>query len=539
MSWPDATRGIMPAGGTTIIATADPGSVRVTFATSIWANANVDMNCIEVWKSTSSQVFSKKVFTIRHTYFRDTTTSYITSSILNAVGLDIDLYSEDGGDTWQSYSSSSTSGPISAILPISDYRYFATPPEKLVGAQIFGPYQTKTSNINYFANFGSRPYGLSGALYYTDIITEVYYIGPGSYSSRPVNTNINDAVFGPRTASLQANEYNSVLSGDFNSTMIIITDNGGIYARNQSDFYYPLGLYKEKSNTLNNLYSVYCNYEDVNNNYTAIAVGGFGTILKCDRDMDVILNTNTHVLNPITWSGKDVFDLEGNKFLIHLYGVASDDAVNSSTNKWVAVGERGAIVSSLDNGETWTIREAFNADGSKITVTLRGVRHGNGRWVAAGENGVILTSTDTITWTRINKDYLVTNEWDTRHFYTVEHDILTNKFVVGGENIILNSSSTTTPDFVKRYVGSPDETYDMERLWYRGSHANARTTGTAVASTSQLLNGQTVSSTIIDTDYKKGDELGYYLVVGNIKGGATPPLVQAGGSVITATEYKK
>jgi hypothetical protein len=532
MSWPDATRGIMPAGGTTIIASADPGSVRVTFSSSVWANANVDMNCIEVWKSTSSEVFSKKVFCIRHTYFLDVST--VPHSRLSAVGLALDLFSDDGGDTWVTYSSSSTSGPIAAILPLADYRFVA---QDLWPANIYGPYQARTSNTNLFANYGSRPFAAAAALSYTGIITEVYQVSAGNYSSRDVNTNINDAIYGPRTSGTHIDRY-LPNSNNLASVKIIVTDNGGIYAKNGSNILDDTGYYKEKSNTLNNLYSVYSNYEDANDNFTAIAVGGFGTVLKSSRNMNVSIGT-AMVNNPITWSGKDIFDLEGNKFLIHLYGVASDDAVELSTNKWVAVGERGAIISSLDNGETWTVREALNTDGSKITVTLRGIRHGNGRWVAAGENGVILTSDDTITWTRINKDYLVTNGWDTRHFYTVEHDILTNKFVVGGENIILNSSSTTTPDFVKRYVGSPDETYDMERLWYRGSHANARTTGTAVANTSQLLNGQTVSSTIIDTDYKKGDELGYYLVVGNIKGGATPPLVQAGGSVITATEYKK
>jgi hypothetical protein len=79
----------------------------------------------------------------------------------------------------------------------------------------------------------------------------------------------------------------------------------------------------------------------------------------------------------------------------------------------------------------------------------------------------------------------------------------------------------------------------MKRLWYRGSLANLSTVGTPASVEGQLLNGQTVASTIIDTDYKKGDELSYYLVIGNIKSSTSPYVIKCGGAVITATEYKK
>ena len=60
--------------------------------------------------------------------------------------------------------------------------------------------------------------------------------------------------------------------------------------------------------------------------------------------------------------------------------------------KFVAVGERGTIFASSD-GVSWASRS------SGVTQFIAGVTHGGGKFVAVGGSGVILTSADTISWT--------------------------------------------------------------------------------------------------------------------------------------------
>jgi len=70
-----------------------------------------------------------------------------------------------------------------------------------------------------------------------------------------------------------------------------------------------------------------------------------------------------------------------------------DIAYNSTNNLFVAVGSSGLIMTSADNGITWTART------SGTTNTLKSIVYANGTFVVAGYNGTILTSTDGITWT--------------------------------------------------------------------------------------------------------------------------------------------
>lgn len=69
-----------------------------------------------------------------------------------------------------------------------------------------------------------------------------------------------------------------------------------------------------------------------------------------------------------------------------LFSVACKD------NAWVAVGEKGIILVSTDNGETWTKKD------SGTDVFIRSVACNKNTWVAAGDYGTILRSTDTAIW---------------------------------------------------------------------------------------------------------------------------------------------
>ena len=59
---------------------------------------------------------------------------------------------------------------------------------------------------------------------------------------------------------------------------------------------------------------------------------------------------------------------------------------------WVAVGDKGTILYSVNQGLTW------NINNSTTTLNLKGVRYANNLWIAVGEKGKVLISQDGITW---------------------------------------------------------------------------------------------------------------------------------------------
>jgi hypothetical protein len=507
-NWPDNTRGIMPAGGASMIAEANPGSIRVTFSSSVWSAANSTMNCMEVWKSITSHTFSKKIYSIRHSY--DSTTAGTATTRIQAVGANIDYISDDGGVTWSQYDAASTTKNLFGCLPFkidgtwSYQTHCVAPYQDADGAS------TDLVNAAYrFDNAGAEtpPVKLS-------LITT-----PGGTAANKIYGGLNEIAKVGNTGGTRSYQQSSMIVGD----------NGAIYFnRNIGGNAWPVqygvtNWIKETTNTLQNLYSVYAN--DYNGtDYTAVAVGGFGTILRSDRSG----------MTSVAWTSLTILDKDGNDFKKAFNAVAGDDSAKSNTSKWVAVGESGYLFSSLDNGNTWTQREIMIDATTTFTQSFRDVRYGGGKWLAVADNYTAWTSTDTITWTAVT---LPTDTYS-RNLYSVDYDSVSGRFNIGGDGIILSSPAATF-NWTTPYKVNPDESYTLERLWYRGSDANVKVYGTAVDSRNQLTNGGTVSSTIIDTDYKKGDELGYYLVIGNVKGGVAPQEVRCSGSVITATEYKK
>jgi hypothetical protein len=61
----------------------------------------------------------------------------------------------------------------------------------------------------------------------------------------------------------------------------------------------------------------------------------------------------------------------------------------------VAVGSDGRIITSTDDGLTWT------AVSSPVGINLRGVAYGGGRWMAVGDAGVGATSTNGLDWSKV------------------------------------------------------------------------------------------------------------------------------------------
>ena len=76
---------------------------------------------------------------------------------------------------------------------------------------------------------------------------------------------------------------------------------------------------------------------------------------------------------------------------VPLWSVAYGDG------QWVAVGEQGTILTSMD-GTAWTVRSSGFPARWLVGVGY-GTPGGSGLWVVVGESGLILTSPDAVTWT--------------------------------------------------------------------------------------------------------------------------------------------
>lgn len=105
--------------------------------------------------------------------------------------------------------------------------------------------------------------------------------------------------------------------------------------------------------------------------YTYIAVGKEGTVIRSE-DLD-------------TWSLPIV--TLANRTL---------NAITHYNGTWVAVGDGGQIITSTDDGLTWTL------DNSTTTINLNDVVYYN-QWIIVGDGGYVWTrADDSTTWTRYN-----------------------------------------------------------------------------------------------------------------------------------------
>lgn len=95
-------------------------------------------------------------------------------------------------------------------------------------------------------------------------------------------------------------------------------------------------------------------------------------------------------LTNLSWPGSDYLHITG---------------VTYGNDTFVAVGDNGAILTSSDDGVSWTYEE--QKDEYCCGITFGGVTYGNGTFVAVGWDGAILTSSDGKSWE--NRGY-ATNE---------------------------------------------------------------------------------------------------------------------------------
>lgn len=518
-AWPANTRIIVPAGGVTIIPTTDPTSsanteyqegsrILVGFTVKIYvdpvgANAWDTYNCIELWKSGASEQFDSGLNTVRHSYNDNT---YGRTQTIHAYGFgSLDLYSSDGGNTWGTFSNVAAGNAI--ITGAVNYAIGSAPED--INTFNVGPLQDVDNNGSVFCA-GQRS-GTGGASK-LDLDENLPYL-----SSTNLQLDMNALECVPGTG----------LNGPgTNRELLGVADNGTI-------FWSPTGTFGTTANTTEGVTSLYKNYNAVFANdsngtqYTAIAVGQTGTIVRSSRT----LNTNG------TWSAKTTQIIGNTPLLTDLYGVGGDNSGQSSTSKWVAVGQYGMIQVSVDDGDQWT--QVL----SPVLTNLNQVRYGNGVWVVVGDSGVILKNTGNIqlanNWIQVDTSNL---NWANgssygniadRNLMTIDYSSIYDKFNIGGIGILLNSDSSNIVPKVT-YEVAPSEAYDLTRMTYFGSWANVQKT-TQPPVEQRVLNNQVFSYTIIDTDYVQGQETTYYLVVGNMAG----KQVYVGQAYLNVQEYKR
>jgi hypothetical protein len=279
--------------------------------------------------------------------------------------------------------------------------------------------------------------------------------------------------------------------------------------------------YQEASGTLQPLYGVFANDLDAGSQYTVVAVGGTGTILRSIRDF-----ASYNSLSPPPWVSKPTTLTTGAPVLTDLYDVAGDGSAQGAVGAtWVAVGQFGMIQVSTDDGDSWTQVE------SPTPLTLNGIRYGNGKWIAVGNDGVILLNsgdpTDSADWS------IIQDTLTDRNLIKIDWSSVHNTFNIGGQAIILNSADGTV-SFSIVYTAAPAESYDLTRLTFFGSHPLVSDVSLPPAE-AQIINGQVFSTTVVDTQYVQGQETTYYLVPGNLNGSQ----IQVGQAFLLVQELKR
>lgn len=166
-------------------------------------------------------------------------------------------------------------------------------------------------------------------------------------------------------------------------------------------------------------------------------------------------STDSLDLHSVTWSGNQfvavgdngvilssvdgiVWTLRASDANIELYGAAWGNgqflAVGYENQSPNAVGVSNVILSSSD-GVTWTPHQASDL--------LYGVTWGNGQFIAVGMRGAILTSLDGLTWASHEAgtgDSLQSVAWNGRHW-----------IAVGGEIILRSNCSDELPLVITAY----------------------------------------------------------------------------------------
>lgn len=555
--WPSYTRGIVPDDGVTIIPTTDPTSsanveftegsrLEIGFTAKVWVdstyangqpNGNDAYNLIEVWKTGASTYFAKGLNSIKHAYNQTANVNYFgtqSNQTIHAVGFGgEDLYSTDGGVTWQLYPNidSPTQKALTGQIP----QYFEESSNIHLQTAAVGLYQEAdvvTNPLSYSVRAKRFINLVAPTLRYPLVLNGPIFVAPGPFGpwSTKIQSDLYDMCVAPYSGGNGAGYPGSGSASDSNNrsgafavggqgTIIFLPSAAGSTNLLGDDSNWTI----ESSGTLQTLNAIYANRENGSKQYTVITVGSTGTIAKSDRVWG---------LSSFPWSLKLVNGLNGQRIITDLYDVASDDTQQASNTKWVAVGQYGVLLISEDNGESWTQVDVGTKE------NLNGVKYCNGTWVVVGDKGTFLYSTNLVNWFEHDVKYGSGVSVE-RDLQCIDYSYVWDKFNIGGQGgIIVNGTAlgTTITTSVRR-TDSVSASYNLTRLTFYGSNPLVAD-NSAGSKAQQLVNGQTVSGTIIDTDYAAGQPVTYYLVVGNMKGGDGVQ-AYAGQIFLNVTEVKR
>lgn len=519
-AWPDNTRVIVPAGGVTIIPTTDPNSsantayqegsrIQVGFTVKLFANTtsnNHFYNLIELWKSGASDNFDQGLNTVRKSYEDNT---YGRTQTIHAYGFgQLDLFTSDQGQTWANYSNVQAGN---AIMTGAMNLATSANANGIITYNI-GPLQDVDNNGSTFCA-GQRT-GNIGSGSKLDLDENLPFL-----ATTTLKLDMNGLEYAPGTGIDAGAGANRELLG--------VADNGTVFWSPTGSFSTTAQTTEGVSGLYKNLYGIFANPAN-GSSYTAVAVGQTGTVLRASRTF----NTSA------TWSSKNTTIIGNTELLTDLYDVAGDNTTQSSTSKWVAVGQYGMIQVSIDDGDSWTQIT------SPTLTDLNGIRYGNNVWVVVGDGGTILKNSGNIElandWIQVDTSNINwangTNYGNIqgRDLRTIDFSETYNKFFIGGTGMIVRAEANTTITPEVSYEVGPSESYDLTRMSYFGSWPNVAQT-TLPPEEQRVVNNQVFSYTIIDTDYVQGQETTYYLVVGNMAGAT----VYVGQAYLNVQEIKR
>lgn len=230
----------------------------------------------------------------------------------------------------------------------------------------------------------------------------------------------------------------------------------------------------QESATNNQLNDVAWNGTD-----TLVAVGDSGVILQspnglADAWTDASSGDAPQALTGVTWenvnsqflivgAGSTVLSGDGANWtredLSNIPGAVYLADVAWLGDRYIAVGNNGAIVTSNIDGSAWTLQDA----GANVAATsLNAVAENNDRIVVVGTNGTILNSIDGVAWQELPKpsnNDLNDITWDGNQFV-----------VVGSNDTILTGADGVT--WTSHIPGTSDINFVAVTQWDSGLPAN-------------------------------------------------------------------
>ena len=483
--WPNNTRGFVNSGPAGVGGMVAVGLVPVTTGTStgphiivsysvgVSAPTNSQYNLVELWRSGASKYYSE-IYLGSVGALAEPGQSLHAYDIFYVVGSNGATYaSSDSGATWYTATNNSNKG----------YNF----------ATVWGD-----CNTLYWPFYGQNGYYRYGFGTASTVNAAVSSVAPNVYGSIMV-----EGVAG----------YPGAIIVGQNGYISKVVDNTGTPGTPGTS-----GI--AASSTINDLYAINIDRapsSSTGSAWTCVIVGAFGTIL---------VGNMTHPGAGFANIGSWTQEAAPTGYHLRSVWCSTSTQVGSGGGLWVAVGDQGTICYSY-SGTSWATTT------SPTINNLQSVAYGNGYWVAVGLNGTICYSTDGITWSSYTMPIPAT-DGNIRNLYTVTFGPATNTFIIGGESIIMKSTNptasanwTTTKD-----LGTAQSSA-LTRLAYWGSQANVANVSAPNSGTA--INNQTVSGFYTDVSYTAGNEVIYYVVVGNMNGSA----VYAQTAAITATEYKR